>query len=297
MKITIIITIIICIVIYIFCVGQNNNSEHFDNKINRLTDTQCGAACTLIDGCAGFAYDSNTNTCWISKTPILTRPIDGVYMADYNNLYKRCNKSRLLDDIVTANQDDYNQNATYNCTTNNTDKSIQVYDTTFHTTVNKLSDVTDGVRNGTIKISEPIIQYFDWPFSIVESAPLELEDVKNFVNPTTKPIIVMRELNDEYLGQYMYQHRCVANINKKDCLKDCINNQSCVGTEWNPYYINTTSNKNNDGTVYHNVCCPKIHITKTITRRPEFENGKFYSKEQILDTDIGTFVKNNNIVI
>jgi hypothetical protein len=108
----------------------------------------------------------------------------------------------------------------------------------------------------------------------------------NNMDLVTNPMIdnsvtVVREKDDEYLGTYMYPHKCSANISKKDCLHQCINNKDCQGTEYNPTYLQSDN-------IHKGICCPKIKINKIIPRRNKFNFGKFYLKDRIIKDNMNT---------
>jgi hypothetical protein len=59
----------------------------------------------------------------------------------------------------------------------------------------------------------------------------------------------------------------------------CDVDDTCIGVEWNPYYLKTKSD--NSAEIYKNICCPKTQINNIIPRRKEFENGNFYLKKHV----------------
>ena len=72
--------IIIIIIIYILLntsCDDINNIEGFDARVLNLTKEQCGKLCTSIIGCQGFSYNDQ-NQCYLSKTPILTKPVNSL---------------------------------------------------------------------------------------------------------------------------------------------------------------------------------------------------------------------------
>ena len=75
-----ILLIIIIILVIIYIIYHNlssitlSSNEQFDEKVTDATYTNCGQICTKLVGCAGFVVNPNTNTCYLSKTPILGRP-------------------------------------------------------------------------------------------------------------------------------------------------------------------------------------------------------------------------------
>lgn len=277
-EIKVIIFIILFILfIYFYCI----DIEHYDNVIEDVPDNnKCGIACTTIDNCLGFSYGPEQKKCWLSKTPILGTPNNSIFKNDYKSTFKRCNKIQQLLDPVIATKDDYKKNATYTCSDMQKDQiqSLEIYSPTLQTKINSLDDL----QNIDIDIGNYDLHIKDYPTSQLDT--LKYNNIKKFVNPQIDPIPIMIQKNDEYLGQYEYKHRCVANINEKDCLSACINSNNCKGTEWNPLYVHNDKHSNNQ--VYHNVCCPKRLINNIIPRRKEFERGHFYIKHKIQYSDI-----------
>jgi hypothetical protein len=282
--------------------NDRNIVETFDNKINRMTLLNCGNACTVIDGCNAFSYDDITSTCWISKKPILGQTTDGAYFSDYKPEYKRCNKVKSVSDTLIASADDMLQNATYTCYPNeHTQKQSSDGTTEVYYPSNYQYDIYSVEYPKSNNILSPISGNITTPLNnTVPAIPLEYEDVKDIIStPTTDAIYAMIEKDDEYLGQYQFQHRCSSNISKNDCLKACVNDLDCVGTEWNPLYLR----RMNDSKymLYRNVCCPKRQLKSQINRRDMFRNGKFYVKTVLDNTSLTSTLKkinkNENVII
>ena len=95
--------------------------------------------------------------------------------------------------------------------------------------------------------------------------PIGLNFVENYPNSDEyKAFEVYDKLNN---GVYMRNHKCVQNIPMKSCLEYCLNNEECVGVEYNPRFF------------YHeNVCCPYKSIDDFVDRRDMQRLGKFYRK-------------------
>jgi hypothetical protein len=120
--------VLICVIIIIIIIFNGNLNENFDEKINRVTKTQCGMICTKIPECQGFAVN-NDNVCYLSKTPIENKPHNSIFSLQYNNNDRRCNKVENLKDPIIATPIDLIKNATYVCKENATseDKMYRIY--------------------------------------------------------------------------------------------------------------------------------------------------------------------------
>lgn len=255
--------------------STNIKVENFDNRIERLLERNCGTLCTNVNDCGAFAYDASNNVCWISKDKIFKKPISSLYTQDYNKKFMRCNKLAKIDDPVIAKSSDYVNNAIYQCKPTEESKS-DTY-TLYTENTSKSGELTDlkSTDMNKYKISE-----LDWPTLF---NPLDFSDVKLIIYPDKKKLYIMREKDTEYLGEPLYEHECVANIEKKDCITSCLDDIECQGTEYNTSFI---QNKNGKSIRYRNVCCPRKAISKIIPRRDDFMNGKFYFKNSIVMSDV-----------
>jgi len=247
------------IIIYLIIPTYN---EHFDEKINESNQVQCGIMCSKILDCNAFAHDPQKNICYLSQSQILRKPLFSLFSDKYNRSFPRCNKVGSITDPQIAQPIDYKYNATYFCKdTQDTESKIKIYDNK-EKQINNLNELvqTDVDKYKIIEI--------DWMNTVNLSDKPELIQNPNSSNS----ISVMKAYDDEYLGQYVYPHKCVTDISQEDCMKDCLNNSMCVGTDWNPLL-----SKNNK--IYHSVCCPKRKITKIVSRNNNNRYGKFYAKE------------------
>jgi len=269
--------IIILFIFITYCVyNKYYRNEKFDQKVTRSSKENCGIMCTKVFGCKGFAVDGN-NSCFLSKSLIIGRPEQSVFSTEYNRAYTRCNKIKPVEDPVIATNLDLRNNATYVCNDGETSnqKSFKFYDT-------KEKTLKTLEENNKIPMNNYTFEEIEWGNSI------ELDDNKYLItNPTkSNSIYGMIEHDEEYLGQYVYPHKCSANISLKNCLRDCLKNKDCVGTEWNPSYFKQTNSKSNDEyDLYKGVCCPKRKIREVVQRRKPFSFGKFYLKKIIYKDD------------
>ncbi len=94
-------------------------------------------------------------------------------------------------------------------------------------------------------------------------------------------IFYERDSENEHLGQYLFQHKCVNDIPLDICLQKCSLEEDCDGVEYNPLLLEKVTNKNGKQTLLErqNVCCLKKNIKNKIKRRPEHKAGTFYTKK------------------
>jgi hypothetical protein len=275
-----ILTILTIIVLILYITNFYILTENFDAKITGGDTTKCGIACTKLINCKGFMVGSD-GTCYLSKTPILGQPTNSVFANEYNNKTPICNKFKTFSDTQISELDK-KKNATFICVPNQKDsqQTYKIYD-------NKEKQIYSLEDLENINVDPYTFVDIDW------NKQLKLEDYPKLIenpNPDDKNnIVLLSQYTDEYLGQYMFPHKCVANISQLDCIKFCLNNEDCAGTEWNPVYTPVVSQTSDDTSAYelHNgVCCPKRKIIKNIPRRKEFEHGRFYLKEQLSLDDL-----------
>lgn len=264
---------ILCLIIIITIIQYNSfvddNNEHFDARVKGLTKNKCGEICTAVLGCQGFAY-SDDNLCYLSKSPILGKSVTSLFSDDYSVTDYRCNKAQpILDvtDLITP--DLLKRNSLYMCS----DSEQGKYD------INIISEnlsMPIGDFDEIDKVDVPkykIIANFKWPIDKRDTLLKDMTTSDNFK--------IYEKSNDEYLGQYLFPHKCVSDIDELSCLKLCDIDNDCIGIEWNPFYLKTKSDNSSD--IYKNVCCPKTQINDIIPRRKEFENGNFYVKKSTDD--------------
>lgn len=284
-----IIGIMLFIIVYmLYQVTYEQFTENFDEKIIRATKNNCGIMCTKIFGCSGFATDNNNDICYLSKTPIIGKPTNKPFMNEYDKNTERCNKINTTIDTQTMSEFERKQNATYICTQNEIDnnQTIKIYDND-EKIIHSLEDLL------YMTVNNYNFEAIDWGKEITLDNYTEL-----ITNPkTSNETLVMTEYDDEYLGQYMLPHKCSANISQKDCINYCIDNNNCVGTEWNPFYLNKSIvNNAEQHKLYRNICCPKIKINKVTPRREDFKFGHFYLKEKIkINNNDSNIIDDNKI--
>lgn len=250
-----------------------STNEHFDQRVDGATKEQCGIICTKALGCSGFAHDNNNNFCYLSKDKIVINPEKKNYGNFYNKEFPRCNKLYTIDDPYYNSRNNIVRNATYECMPKENDidnKENIIYDTKERNNIN-INNINNINKEKINPYTFVDIEWENW------QAPINLDNNLHLItNPTeNNSINIMKEYDDEFNGEYLFSHKCVKNISKKDCMKQCLNDKECVGTEWNPILTKNS-----------NICCPKRKINKVVPRRREMIFGHFYLKENIMKSDI-----------
>lgn len=273
------------IIIIIYCVTKHK-VEMYDGRISGITKELCGKICTETFGCIGFAYDGTNSKCYISKRPILYQPGNSLYSDEYNYGHYRCNKIDPLrddiDNIDTITQDRLRRNMIYSCANEERDM-FEIY----KIVNNKIEKIPKtNISQDTRPNSFLTVEYEKYPLNEIiwptQRKDLQPQDLVSKDEEKIKNYILFEKDDKEYLGQYLYPHRCVENVSEEECLETCRKNIDCVGTEFNPVYI---KNEKGSNVIYKNVCCPKRKIRDVITRRKEFENGHFYLKKEPVELD------------
>jgi hypothetical protein len=102
---------------------------------------------------------------------------------------------------------------------------------------------------------------------IVDETLLSNQDINQYSpKDQYKLFKIYNDYNDG--GEYLLPHKCNKNISHKNCLNYCLNNNNCLGVEWNPTFFNDT-----------NICCPYRTIGRMTPRTESYNTGKFYLKE------------------
>jgi len=267
----IIILTVLLLIKYVYDLNTQN-TEFYDEKVLKTSRENCGILCTKTYECSAFASDDNT--CYLSKSNILGEPTKSPFMKEYNKKYFTCNKLQKVTDSIVASDIDLKKNATYVCIggkneNNQNTQQLKIYDT-------KEKNLDNIFNLGKIKIDKYTFGEIDWGGEVtLTEKPVEKTIDKN-------KITLFTEQDDEFLGQYMYPHRCISNISQKNCLRQCLQSKKCLGTEWNPSYYKKINGKYK---LYNNICCPKIKLKQNIPRRDEFKFGHFYLKKEINKND------------
>jgi hypothetical protein len=122
---------------------------------------------------------------------------------------------------------------------------------------NPLKDIKSDITNFFTKMISP------------DYIPYEKRDI-----PKTNRNLIYQTNNKLNKGEYLKPFKCVKNIKKEDCLKECTRNPECVGVEWNPEF---------DG--FNNICCPYKTIGRFENRDINTKNGAFYEKIRYSNLD------------
>jgi hypothetical protein len=80
-----------------------------------ISQVSCGTQCTEGRNCAGFAYKPSEQSCYLSKTGILGKPYDSLYVDDYSKLDRRCNKINRITDSKRIDGLTLIENSVYLC--------------------------------------------------------------------------------------------------------------------------------------------------------------------------------------
>lgn len=273
--------VIILIIIIIF---TSTKRELFDAKIERINKDECGALCTKLTNCNSFSYDDVNKVCYVSKSQMLGKPLTNLYSPDYRQGLPLCNKkSQIIDPIIATNKD-YKNNSIYSCISldsTNIDYQKQKYYSYIENKETELNSLDDIEKVPLKKYKMDELEYPTYMLQV-----FDIDNVKNIIHNENedKQIFLMKEMDDEFLGQYLYPHVCASNVSKNNCLNDCLLNKKCIGTEWNPVYLKLLKDKTYQ--LNENVCCPKIRIIERIPRRSEFKYGKFYVKSYLSEDDL-----------
>ncbi len=235
--------------------------ENYDGRISNVTsDNGCANMCSSIYGCTGFAYDSNTNKCYLSKFPITAPPMPALYSNEYNTSNMYCNKSLPILSDTSINNDLYVDNSIYDCYTKNAvELGKFYYDFQGPKKVITFNDVY------SMKKEPYKIQNLDWD-NITDKIDLQFDKDYNLIYDP-KAIKFIADQSHEHIGDYVNAGKCKTETSLDKCLSDCKNSSVCDGVEYSTNYRN-----------YNNVCCPKRNIKKVITRRPDAINGIYYTK-------------------
>lgn len=263
------IILLILVLIYVIYQLTNPKKEHYDSRISGVSEDDCGKACTIAYGCQGFGYDSEKAKCYISKLPIAGQPsTNSLYSDEYSSGQKRCNKNNPIMPEVDQKSNITNykklQNTIYSCANNERDSYTLYEIVNGNITPIRKSDIKD-LSYKPYELNEIEYPKFKKDMELIDIVGDQIEKNKNYM-------MFVKDMQ-EHLGQYLFPYKCVDNVSEKECLDTCVKYDDCTGVEWNPVYIE-------NGKERKNVCCPKKIIDQIITRRHDFINGRFYTKDR-----------------
>lgn len=283
----IIIILLSVLIIYLYkqwqYIDKNSKTENYDGKIGKITTRyECGDICSRIYNCAGFAHDEKTGRCYVSKTPMLGRPINKLYDEDYKKEQYGCNKAYIIKNEYDIDDTRKIMNRIYTCYANNIENNnLELYDNNMIRTDFMPDDITN---KNKLQIKPYDMKHINWPTKKIE---IDLNNQDGLVKAKDEDKFYSYLIHDdEYLGKYMFPHMCVSNISLRDCLKSCSESKDCVGVEHNPSFIGEET--------YKNVCCPKSKIAEIVTRSDDHKSGKYYEK---IEQRIDNFNKANVIIM
>jgi hypothetical protein len=208
----------------------------------------------------------------------------------YTRELPRCNKLYTINDPLYNSRNNLLRNATYLCKeSENGIEKTKLY-------MNREIPFDDVTKLNQVKLDTYSFENIGWDENysdINEIKPITMtidinKNLHLITNPTkSNSINIMKEYNNEFLGQYLYPHKCSSNITQNACLKQCLDDKLCVGTEWNPTLM-TKVGEPNKYIIESGVCCPKRIITNSIPRRTEHKHGHFYIKENVIKNNISS---------
>jgi len=278
-----VIFVVILIMILLWDLTDVNIVEHFDTRIDGPTIEQCGTICTKSLGCNAFAYDKDNKYCYVSKDPIYFAPEKKAFTQFYTRTMPRCNKLYMINDPLYNSRNNLLRNSVYTCKDTEGDLNEK---TKMYVHGEKIIDDVTKINQEDVPIYT--FEIMDWNTVINFDKNLHLA-----TNPTkSNSIGVMKEYDNEFGGQYLLPHSCSVGIQKKDCLAYCLNDDQCVGTEWNPLVM-TKVGTPNMFTIEENVCCPKKRLNSSKKRNEHNRFGHFYMKEYVEKKDL----KNNDTLV
>jgi hypothetical protein len=277
-MIIITITILIGIIIIVNIIDNflvHKNVENYDAMMRNISSTDCGHECTIGVNCSAFAYKPGDKKCFLSREIILGKPKNGLYVDQYSPLDTRCNKINRLTDSKQIDVRTLTENSVYVCA----DGEKNIYGE--HQYANRGASALDNNIPPT-EVKYPV-RMIEWPKTI------ETELIPSFIKPEKEKIkkenIRFVESDDEFLGQYLLAHQCVADIPLYDCIKFCNNNKDCAGVEWLEEIYDDLGENVNFYRTRNSICCPKKIISKIIPRRSKYKKGKFYIKTKTEKSD------------
>ena len=263
-------TILIIIIAVLFLV-TTDNKEHFDAMYTGFTDTTCGDKCTKTYGCAGYAFDSATGKCYLSKTAILGRPFGSLYTSAYSASMPRCSKKYNIDSPTEPYTTQMKiDNASYLCS------SAEGGTPTEKIIVNGLNDLSKNLSSNT-SISDYTMASMQWPTtrasttSATSATTATTATTATSATTATNATSAYTLLSGYYSGDFLNAPQCSTNTDVNTCLNSCSGDTNCAGDVWIPSYVQ-------NGTTYSKVCCPMKNIGSSVTAPSTLTNAQFYKK-------------------
>lgn len=257
--------ILVLFVFFIIVTTNNYNNEYFDARVSDIKIEQCGKICTDVYDCEGFGYDNTTSKCYISKTPIINLPAaSSLYVDEYESKQYRCNKIKPIKlDQRNTDPTILRDNQLYMCA----DDDRGYYD--LYKIVNNTMEKINRGDIDKVNLEPYVMNEIEWP---TKEFKKDITPNLKTANQNRKIYTLFEKDKREFLGQFLFPYKCVSNVSEDECINQCRRYDDCIGTEWNPLYVN-------NNIINKNVCCPKKDITEIIDRRDLVENGNFYVKK------------------
>lgn len=289
--------LVLILFIYILWYLTEPQIEGYDDQLNVNID-QCGEFCRGTAGCYGFGFDNKNNKCYPSKTPVTPDPSNQSFGYKYDKDQMLCNKvTPIQEPTKVAGFEERRKNAAYVCS-----EKENVHPTLYYQHEKKFNKIDEGQNIDFIGYADEYeINPYDWPESaatrdnvndVVEYRQRVLYGDKYVTDIRRRsglPVDDEKEIDPDQLydveggkkggvyqiedkrvrGEYMRPFKCVKDITLRNCMEYCNNREECVGFEYNPQFKDSQA-----------VCCPMKSADMYLERKPPYENGKFYKKDQ-----------------
>lgn len=193
-------------------------------------------------------------------------PVDK-YNVEQSDKLTKFKERNNLDNINESITNENNGNSSNENIQNNANANIT-------TNINKYSnykDISNYIQQSLKKGISNITQTSINQSPIIETQILtESKNSNNSETDKIKPTSLYQAFkiySDFNKGKYLKKYKCIKNIDQENCLKYCLNDNNCIGTEWNPQFENNKQ-----------VCCPYNVLGEFIQRSKPYALGKFYLK-------------------
>ncbi len=311
-------TVYVCIIIFLAIIWLINvgfgiktietieTIETYDAKLTNEEFNNCMTVCQKAGNCAGFAYDEKKQICYLAQHPLLGKPLENLYMDEYDESQQFCNKMGVNNDLRSLDLNDIRNNATFICLPRKTDA---VQQTSFHIvtengvktadTLNKLYEIKDPLNTNLltvdIKFPKDKNDQFVLPDELTENEEIKHMATKETIDRKLNNLDELEKYYIQYIdfndGEYLNKDSsCQTNISKYNCLSECTKNSKCLGVEYNPSYIKYDP-ETRDYKTYSDVCCMKqtiVDFNKRNEMNPnvnDYSYGSFYKKIKVTKDD------------
>lgn len=292
MYVAYIVVILLIILVCILYNNKNNIIEGYDARFDHMNFEVCADFCKTNSNCYGFGYDKKNKVCYPSENSVGGYPKNSIFKDEYSDDNVVCNKFKVIENAIENPAFvDRRMNAIYICTETPTDHPKYYYHN--H---GKLNDIGHGKSiDMIIDVQDYSVKPYSWPHdkfdynqrdlllkmlsaqNVLPSNVTNAESIMDYKEPVVVHYVTgetkkdknidFAEKDDENLGTYLMDYKCLKDINKDSCMKSCVADINCNGLEFNELY------KNNK-----NVCCLYRTIGDYVKRSDDKKNGKFYEK-------------------